>query len=150
MRLQVEVVGADRTADLIQSVVVRLTPGAARPVLRQIADHWASEVFPGLFDRGGDPPWPKHAKVSEKLRGPSRLLAGSGDLRASIKVLDVGDREASVGAPFGIQHQQGGRTAGTSMIPDKEIPARPFIDLGAADIDDAAERLEQFYFEGVQ
>ena len=149
LRFNLTVDGADDAARAAGQVAeaVRQSP---RPVVAEIASQWAQEVFPSVFDRGGDPPWEPLSPVSLKLRGRSRPLEGEGILRDSFEILGISDGAAEVGTEIGLIHQTGGRTSPDSMIPGKEIPARPFLVLSDSAISEALGRISDFYFGRIQ
>ena len=144
LRLGVEIEGATGAADAIGQLAERL--GASpRDVLARIAEDWATRVFPAVIDRGL-PGWPPLSLVSLRLRAGSRPLQGEGKLRAGFQVIELDDFEAAVANEYGAVHQRGGRTSPRSMIPDREIPARPFLVLDAAAIEESVAALVAFYF----
>ena len=137
--------GLDELVNAISGLRDRLgvTP---RDVIRQIAEHWANEVFPRRVDQGGARPWPPLSPVSIKLRGPSRPLQGRGRLRSGFHLLFATDRKAVVANPFGAVHQFGATTGEGAAIPGVRIPARPFMTITDEDIDDAMSVIERHYF----
>ena len=133
---------AGAAGDLAASV--RRSP---RPLLAEMARQWVDEVFPALFDRGGDPPWQPLSEISRRIRKNAKPLEGEGILRDSFEVLEISDFEVVVGTEIGEIHQLGGRTSPKSMIPDREIPERPFVCLDDSMISDAVERISEFFQE---
>lgn len=147
MRLALSVEGADQVADALAEHAARFRH-SPRGILAEIAQQWADEVFPRIFDTGGPTgePWAPLSALSVKLRGSKKVLEGEGRLRGSIAVLEVTDSEARVGTELGEIHQLGGRTSERSMIPGRVIPARPFLALDDAAIAASIERLEAHFF----
>lgn len=148
VRFEIAVEGANEAANAAGDLAERMRR-SPRPLLADIARQWAEEVFPAVFDRGGDPLWEPLSPVSVKLRGSAKPLQGEGILRRSFQVLGISDAEAEVGSEIGAIHQLGGRTSPRSMIPDAEIPARPFLILDDSAIDRSAEQISDFYFGGI-
>lgn len=74
---------------------------------------------------------PSTVKLRRKGRGIGnpQILQSSGILKQSIHSMITGKRTLEVGANsvYGNMHQHGGTTAMNSMIPGKQIPARPFL-----------------------
>jgi phage virion morphogenesis protein len=122
------------------------------PVMRQIAgvledvpeESFATESAPD------GTPWDDlsdYTKTERSERGywPGQILQRSGRLAASIES-DFDDNNASVGTTViyaAIQHH-GGMTSPNSMIPNKPIPARPFLGLGEQQEADIMGILREF------
>lgn len=95
-------------------------------------------------------PWAdlsNYTKTERSERGywPGQILQRTGRLAASIES-DFDDASASVGTNViyaAIQHY-GGVTSPNSMIPNKEISARPFLGLGEQQEEDILDVLQGF------
>lgn len=145
LRFEITVDGVQNAAGAARDLAGRIRRGP-RPLLAEIARLWTEEVFPAVLDRGGLPPWEPRSRVTEKLHGPGRPLEGEGILRNSFRILEISETLAVVGNEFGEIHQLGGRTSPNSMIPNREIPARPFLALSEEAISNTLERISVFYF----
>ena len=97
-------------------------------------------------------PWePWKDWYASTRHGGQSLLVGEGDrddsahLDSSIQYIVEGD-EVSVGSnlPYAAMHQFGGTTSPKSWMPNKEIPARPYLGLSTDDRDGLADVMEGF------
>lgn len=76
--------------------------------------------------------WADNSEVTKRLKGGSSVLYQSGELISSIRAT-ADSRGAAVvaNAPYASVHQNG-YSPTKGMIPGKEIPARPFMGISAA------------------
>ena len=145
LRFRIDLTGHDEAARAAGDFAARLRR-SPRPLVEEIARAWAEDVFPAVFDRGGEPRWQPLSDVSVRLRGPARPLTGKGILRNSFRVEEISEFHAVVGNEYGAIHQLGGRTSPDSMIPGKPIPERPFLRLDETAISQSLETISGFYF----
>ena len=76
-------------------------------------------------------PWEELSETTlERKERTDRILTESGTLAATINY-QIANNELAVGSPmeYAAMHQFGGVTASDSMMPDQEIPARPFLGI---------------------
>lgn len=110
------------------------------PAMADIAQALASESerqFDAESGPGGG--WPELSDVTKRQRErlgkwPGKMLQRSaGGLAASVQTGYDG-QSAWIGSnkPYAAMHQFGGVTSPLSMIPNKEIPARPYMPFDAA------------------
>jgi phage virion morphogenesis protein len=122
------------------------------PVMRQIAgvlEDAAEQSFESESSPDGSP-WPDLSDDTKLLRSergywPGQILQRSGRLAASIES-DFDDASASVGTNviYAAIQYYGGVTSPNSMIPNKTIPARPFLGIGQHDEAEILDILRRF------
>lgn len=115
--------------------------GNLKPAMRDIAGVLADaseRAFQDEADPATGAPWAPLTEATVGMRGDAHpILQRSGQLAASISP-DWGRDFAAAGTNkvYAAMHQFGGTTAADSMIPGKDIPARPFLGLGDEDRDE--------------
>lgn len=114
------------------------------PVMQQIAGYMhdsSEQAFANQRDPVTGEPWPALSEATLQMR-PDR--AGGELLRDSAQLVDSLQQDFDAltayygtNKPYAAMHQFGGITAPNSMIPNHEIPARPFLgldDVAKADV----------------
>lgn len=127
------------------------------PVMQSIEGVLA-DATERAFDEESSPDHDPWADLTEFTKGqrkdkgywPGQILQRSGRLAASIET-DSDDLTASIGTNvvYAAIQQFGGKTSLKSMIPNKEIVARPFIGLGPEDEDDILDTIRDFLSEAL-
>ena len=125
------------------------------PVMKDIEGVLA-EATERAFDEESSPdhdPWPTlgaftQSQRQEQGKWPGQILQCSGRLASNIET-DSDSDSAYIGTNviYAAIHQYGGITSPNSMIPNKAIPARPFIGLGPEDEGDILDLLRSFLSE---
>ena len=118
-----------------------------QPVMKPIADRLATGLRERL--RAGSFAALSQATLSiRKRRGQTGTapLVATGALEASITAHATGSTAtASASGPGAIALQQGFTTSPRSMIPGKQVPARPFALLSGGEADEAVRDIMEFY-----
>ncbi len=122
-----------------------LTP-AMRDIAGVLTD--ASErAFQDEADPATGTPWAPLTEATVGMRGGDAhpILQRSGQLAASVNA-DWGRDFAAAGTnkAYAAMQQFGGTTAATSMIPGKDIPARPFLGIGDEDRDEILDIVRSY------
>ena len=110
--------------------------GDLSPVMQQIAGYMhdsSEQAFANQRDPVTGDPWPELSEATLQMR-PDR--AGGELLRDSAQLVDSLQQDFDAmsayygtNKPYAAMHQFGGTTSPRSMIPNHEIPARPFLGL---------------------
>ena len=153
MGVKIEIRGADETVARLQQLATALEQ-PLRPLFETISEEWVSnfkEHFRSQSDSAGA--WAGLSATTQKRRrklgyGPtSPILLRTSDLLNSLQALEVTDTSMSVGT----RHESaellhfGGSTGSTSAIPDRDVPARPFVSLSEEAISDTLEMIEAYF-----
>ncbi len=92
-------------------------------------------------------PWAPLRPVTQSLKPKNKdtILLLNDILRSTLNY-QVGPEQFEFGSPlvYAAIHQFGGKTASTSMIPNKEIAARPFLGLDGDDTNYVVHILSEF------
>lgn len=122
--------------------------GDLSPVMQQIAGYMhdsSEQAFANQRDPVTGDPWPELSEATLQMR-PDR--AGGELLRDSAQLVDSLQQDfdamsAYYGTPkeYAAMHQFGGTTSPRSMIPNHEIPARPFLGLDDVSKEDVLDML---------
>lgn len=141
---------ADEIRDAFNQILARTQD--LSPAMRAIAGHledateraFATESSPagGLWDDLADVTKDRRAAVG---KWPGQKLQVTGHLAASIESRFT-DNSVSIGTNviYAAMQQFGGTTSPNSMMPNKIIPARPFLGIGAEDEAAILETLRDF------
>ena len=129
--------------------------GDLTPVMRDIAGVM-EDATERAFDNEQDPEsglaWHPLMASTVAMRGGNAhpILQNSGQLAGSIvsaygaDFAQIGSAEIGSNKKYAAMHQFGGTTASNSMIPGKDIPARPFLGLGDDDQDEILTILNSY------
>ena len=128
--------------------------GDLGPVMQEIAGymHASSEqAFANQRDPVTGDPWPEFSDTTLQLR-PDRaggqLLRDSAQLVGSLMQESDGlSAYYATDKPYAAMHQFGGTTSPRSMIPNVEIPARPFLGLDDVAKEDILDMLAGYLVE---
>lgn len=132
------VVNSARTIRELGSVSGRLRD--PKTALKRVGQYVIG-IIQQSFDDEAEPtnhkPWKPLRDVTLALRtkgkgsGSPKILRDSGDLKKSIHQVITGKLSVMIGTNkvYGRMHQLGGITSPKSMIPNKRIPARPFLGI---------------------
>ncbi len=120
------------------------------PAMRDIAGV-LTDATERAFQDEADPatgtPWAPLTEATVGMRGGDAhpILQRSGQLAASVSG-DWGPDQAVAGTNkvYAAMQQFGGTTAATSMIPGKDIPARPFLGIGDEDKDEILDIVRSY------
>ncbi len=122
--------------------------GDLGPVMQEIAGYMhdsSEQAFANQRDPVTGDPWPEFSDTTLQLR-PDRaggqLLRDSAQLVGSLMQESDGlSAYYATDKPYAAMHQFGGTTSPRSMIPNVEIPARPFLGLDDVATEDILDRL---------
>lgn len=82
---------------------------------------------------------------AQRLAGKKPLTGKTKELQTTItSQLSKGKLEVGSPLPYARMHQLGGTTATNSMIPNKDIPARPFLGLSSKDEGEIIELVSDY------
>jgi len=133
-------------------MALQFAAGNTAPAMREIAAIMADRAEES-FDMEQSPegvPWAELSEVTMKFRraigrDTGKKLKVTGQLAASISS-QYGDGFAKVGTNkvYAAMQQFGGTTSPRSMIPDKDIPARPFLGSNQNDRNEMADVINKF------
>lgn len=107
-----------------------------RPVMADIAQALASETERQFAKEAGPGgvPWPDLSETTKAMREetgnwPGKMLQiSAGGLAASVQSgYDAGAAWIGSNKPYAAMHHFGGTTSPNSMIPNRTIPARPYL-----------------------
>ena len=118
------------------------------PVMQQIAGYMhdsSEQAFANQRDPVTGDPWPELSEATLQMR-PDRaggeLLRDSTQLVNSLQPdFDALTAYYGTNKPYAAMHQFGGITAPNSMIPNRDIPARPFLGLDDVAKEDVLDML---------
>ena len=128
--------------------------GDLSPVMQQIAGYMhdsSEQAFANQRDPVTGDPWPEFSDTTLQLR-PDRaggqLLRDSAQLVGSLMQESDGlSAYYATDKPYAAMHQFGGTTSPRSMIPNVEIPARPFLGLDDVAKEDILDMLAGYLVE---
>ena len=128
--------------------------GDLRPVMQEIAGYMhdsSEQAFANQRDPVTGDPWPEFSDTTLQLR-PDRaggqLLRDSAQLVGSLMQESDGlSAYYATDKPYAAMHQFGGTTSPRSMIPNVEIPARPFLGLDDVAKEDILDMLAGYLVE---
>ena len=128
--------------------------GDLGPVMQAIAGYMydsSEQAFANQRDPVTGDPWPEFSDTTLQLR-PDRaggqLLRDSAQLVGSLMQESDGlSAYYATDKPYAAMHQFGGTTSPRSMIPNVEIPARPFLGLDDVAKEDILDMLAGYLVE---
>ena len=128
--------------------------GDLGPVMQEIAGYMhdsSEQAFANQRDPVTGDPWPELSDTTLQLR-PDRaggqLLRDSAQLVGSLMQESDGlSAYYATDKPYAAMHQFGGTTSPRSMIPNVEIPARPFLGLDDVAKEDILDMLAGYLVE---
>ncbi len=128
--------------------------GDLGPVMQEIAGYMhdsSEQAFANQRDPVTGDPWPEFSDTTLQLR-PDRaggqLLRDSAQLVGSLMQESDGlSAYYATDKPYAAMHQFGGTTSPRSMIPNVEIPARPFLGLDDVAKEDILDMLAGYLVE---
>ncbi|EOB4244603.1 phage virion morphogenesis protein [Vibrio metschnikovii] len=148
-RIRVELDGLKEVRDSLSNLIARsndLTPAMASIGELLLLSH--DERFTSQTAPDGTP-WQALSETTQgmKPRNSSLILTLNANLRklsynASAKSLEFGSNE-----PYAAMHQFGGTTSPRSMIPNKQIPARPFLGVSKSDEEGILSALSDYLMQ---
>lgn len=152
--VKIEIRGADETVARMQELAEKLAQ-PLRPLFETIGEEWVSHIKENFRNQGDSAGhWAALSPTTQKRRrklgyGPSApILIRTSDLLQSIQTLDMQDASMSVGTlheSAALLHF-GGQTSSHSAVPDRDVPARPFVSLSEEAIADTLEMIEAYFF----
>lgn len=152
MGVTIEVTGGEALASRLLELDQAMNQ-PLRPLFDQVSAEWVTE-FQSHFRNQGDAAgkWASLSPATQRLRAKagigaaSPILERTGDLLQSITPTFAED-QMSVGTAktFAALLQFGGSTGSKSRIPNRTVPARPFISLSQEAIDDAFENITAYF-----
>ena len=98
--------------------------------------------------------WKSLSDVTKEFRkgdgDAAQILVDSSDLKNSIHKIITGRNKVAVGTNkvYGAMHQYGGTTSPRSMIPNKRIPARPYLGIDRAGYQEIHNIVKRYLVEG--
>lgn len=124
------------------------------PVMQQIAGYMhdsSEQAFANQRDPVTGDPWSALSEATLQMR-PDRaggeLLRDSAQLVNSLQPdFDALTAYYGTNKPYAAMHQFGGITAPNSMIPNREIPARPFLGLDDVAKEDVLDMLASYLMD---
>lgn len=148
-RIRVELDGLKEVRDSLSDLIARsndLTPAMASIGELLLLSH--DERFTSQTAPDGTP-WLALSENTQamKPRNSNLILTFNANLRklnynASAKSLEFGSNE-----PYAAMHHFGGTTSPRSMIPNKEIPARPFLGVSKSDEEGILSALSDYLMQ---
>lgn len=153
MGVKIAIRGADETIARLEQLATGLEQ-PLRPLFETISEEWVSTFKENFRNQSGpDGAWvalspttqARRQKLGYGAAGP--ILTRTSDLLNSIQTLEMTETGFSVGT----RHKSaallhfGGETGATSAIPNRTVPARPFVSLSEQAIADTLERVEAYF-----
>ena len=141
--------------------VANLYDKSAQELWDRVQDRLRYEVLPGNLDAGGRPErFAPLAESTQNIRqyslGAARregpILFRRGDLRNSLEIFQKDGAQLAIGSrhPFARMHERGYTTNARSRIPNKRVPARPWIHRTAQHAAELIQDIEDFLLEDLE
>lgn len=152
--VKIEIRGADETVARMQQLADALGQ-PLRPLFETIGEEWVSHFKENFRNQGdSEGAWAALSPTTQKRRkklgyNPTApILIRTSDLINSLQTLDMQETLMSVGtrhASAALLHF-GGDTSSHSAVPNRPVPARPFVSLSEEAIADTLEMIEVYFF----
>lgn len=156
MGVKIEIRGADETVARMQELAAALNQ-PLRPLFETIAEEWITEFKANIRNQGDSSgaftpltPYTQRARKAAGYGAAAPILERTGNLigENGLRTLLMTDESLSVGSDLeyaALQHF-GGRTSPQSLVPDRPVPARPFVSLSDVALTDTLEMIEAYFF----
>ena len=146
-------VNAAKAISYLKGMVRRMQ--VPEPALKRVGQYvvgLSQQAFKDSRDPTTHGAWKPLSDVTKSLRRGSteQILVDVGTLRKSIHKLITGKNKVAVGTNkvYGAMHQYGGTTSPRSMIPNKKIPARPYLGIDKAGYSEIHNIVKRYMVEG--
>ena len=156
MGFSIEIRGAAQAAERLQKIDARIQE-PPEPLFRSLLEDWTARFRANIEEQhevGGNSFAPLSAATQRRRQkagfSPDRpILQRQAYLRQSIGLLEMTAERLRVGSPRrgAALLQFGGRTSPASQLPNRPVPARPFIGLTDEMLDETVQ-LAKIYFTG--
>lgn len=145
VKIEIELSGLDRVNEMLNRIISN--GNDLSPAMRQIGEHIQESTqdrFLSMISPDGSPWEPLSDTTLSLKKRKDRILTEEGILSGSINYQHSAD-SVIIGTPleYGAIHQLGGTTSASSMMPNKDIPARPFLGISESDEDAIVDILKE-------